>query len=173
MRRIPVAALVLTASLSLGLGACDAPTEPSSLEVTLTVVPDPAIPTASSGVTYTIKGDDTHPDQVVAYPWRTTFSVNVQETGGKAVDITAVNAAVKQASGGIVITPSGGAIEYYQFNSSASGNHINARGSASVGFEVFYDLPNKGREALVTVTLAFIDDDDLTYSRSLGVKVAP
>jgi hypothetical protein len=52
--------------------------------------------------------------------------VNVQETGGKAVDITAVDANVKQASGGIVITPSGGAVEYY-----------------------------------------------LTYTRALGVKVAP
>jgi hypothetical protein len=97
----------------------------------------------------------------------------VQETGGKAVDITAVDANVKQASGGIVITPSGGAVEYYRFNSSATGNHINARGSAGIGFEVFYDLPNKGREALVTVSLGFKDDDDLTYTRTLGVKIAP
>jgi hypothetical protein len=171
MRRIPVAVCVLTATLFHG--ACDAPTEPTSLEVTLTASPDPAVAAAASGVFYTIKGDDTHPDQVVAYPWRTTFTVNVQETGGKAVDITAVDASVKQASGGIVITPSGGAIEYYRFNSSATGNHINARGSASVGFEVFYDLPNKGREALVNVTLGFKDEDDLTYTRTLGVKVAP
>jgi hypothetical protein len=173
MRRIPVAAPVLTAALSLGLGGCDAPSEPTSLEVTLTAVPDPAIATASSGVFYTIKGDDTHPDQTLPYSWRTTFTVNVQETGGKAVDITAVDANVKQASGGIVITPSGGAIEYYRFNSSATGNHINARGSAGIGFEVFYDLPNKGREALVNVTLGFKDEDDLTYTRTLGVKVAP
>jgi hypothetical protein len=109
----------------------------------------------------------------VAYSWRTTFTVNVQETGGKAVDITAVDANVKQASGGIVITPSGGAVEYYRFNSSATGNHINARGAAGVGFEVFYDLPNKGREALVNVTLGFKDDDGVTYTRALGVKVAP
>jgi hypothetical protein len=94
--------------------------------VTLTANPDPAVASAASGVFYTIKGDDTHPDQTVAYPWRTTFTVNVQETGGKAVDITAVDANVKQASGGIVITPSGGAVEYY-----------------------------------------------LTYTRALGVKVAP
>jgi hypothetical protein len=172
MRSIPVAALLLTAA-ALALSACDAPSEPSSLEVTLTAVPDPAIATPASGVYYTIKGDDTHPDQTLPYPWRTTFTVNVQETGGKAVDITAVDANVKQASGGIVITPSGGAVEYYRFNSSATGNHINARGSAGIGFEVFYDLPNKGREALVTVSLGFKDDDDLTYTRTLGVKIAP
>src|SRR4029453_19602394 len=121
------------------------------------------------GLYYTSKGDDTHPDQVVAYPWRTTFTVNIQETGGKSVDITAVNLNVKQASGGIVITPSGGATEYYQFNSSASGNHVNAHSSAAVGFEVYYDLPNKGVKALVTVTIGFVDADRNSYSRTLGV----
>jgi hypothetical protein len=171
MRRNVGAVLLIAATA--GLPACDAPSEPTSLEVTLTSVPDPAVPQAASGVTYTIKGDDTHPDQVIAYPWRTTFTVNIVETGGLAVDITAVNASVKQASGGIVITPSGGAVEYYQYNSSASGNHIGARGSAAVGFEVYYDLPNKGREALVTVSFSFVDDDGNTFTRTLGVKVAP
>jgi hypothetical protein len=173
MRTYPVVLLVVAAALAAALSACSAPTSSSSLEVTLTNTPDPAVPTAASGVSYTIKGDDTHPDQVVAYPWRTTFSVNIQETGGKSLDITAVNLNVKQASGGIVITPSGGATEYYQFNSSASGNHVNAHGSAAVGFEVYYDLPNKGREALVTVTIGFVDADSNSYSRTLGVKVAP
>ena len=58
-------------------------------------------------------------------------------------------------------------------NSSASGNRVAANGSASVGFEVWYDLPNKGREALVTVTLGFKDDDDNQYSDVIAVKVAP
>jgi hypothetical protein len=173
MRRYPVAVPVTAAVIAAALGACDAPTSSSSLEVTLTNTPDPAVASPASGVYYTIKGDDSHPDQSVAYPWRTTFSVSIQETGGKAVDITAVNLNVKQASGGIVITPSGGATEYYQFNSSASGNHVNAHSSAAVGFEVYYDLPNKGREALVTVTIGFVDADSNSYSRTLGVKVAP
>lgn len=170
MRRTSRAAIVLAAA---ALAACDAPTEATTLEVTLTANPDPATAQPASGVTYTIKGDDTHADQVVAYPWRSTFTVNIQETGGLAVDITAVNLVVRQASGGIVITPSGGAIEYYQFNSSASGNHVNARGTAAIGFEVHYDLPNKGREALATVTLQFVDEDSNSYTRTLGVKIAP
>jgi hypothetical protein len=41
-----------------------------------------------------------------------------------------------------------------------------------VGFEVWYDLPNKGHEALVTVTLGFKDDGNQSQ-QSLGVKVAP
>jgi hypothetical protein len=158
---------------ALALGGCDAPTAPTTLDVTLTSTPDPAVATVSTDVTYTIKGDDTHPDEVRAYPWRTSFVVNIQETGGLAVDITSVNLAVQQAAGGIVIAPSGGSVERYQFNSSASGNHVNAKGSATVGFEVWYELPNKGREALITVNLTFKDEDGGVYQDSIGVKVAP
>ena len=104
-------------------------------------------PAASTGVTYKIEGTDDEPDEVRTYPWKTSFVVNIQETGGLAVDITAVTLKVQQASGGIVIAPSGGEVEYYRFNSSASGNRVTANGSASVGFEVWYDLPNLRKEA--------------------------
>jgi hypothetical protein len=164
------AGAVMAASLLL---ACDAPTEPTQLEVTLTSNPDPAQPSASTGVSYKIEGDDNEPDRTVQYPWKTSFVVSIAETGGLAVDITAVNLRVQQASGGIVITPTGGAVEHYQFNSSASSNHLNAHGSTSVGFEVWYDLPNQGREALVTVSLSFQDDDNNSYSDQIQVKVAP
>ena len=50
-------------------------------------------------------------------------------------------------------------------------------GSADVGFDVFYDLPNQGREALITVSFTFDyeDDEDNTYtfSDTYKVKVAP
>ena len=129
---------------------------------------------ASTGVTYKIESTtDGEPDEIRTYPWKTSFVVGIHETGGLAVDITAVTLKVQQASGGIVIAPSGGEVEYYRFNSSASGNHVTANGSASVGFEVWYDLPNKGREALVTVTLGFKDDEDNQYSDVIAVKVAP
>lgn len=172
MSRTATAALV--ALLASGLTGCDAPTESTSLEVTLTASPDPAPPTASTGVTYKVPSTtDGEPDEIRTYPWRTSFVVNITETGGLAVDITAVTLKVQQASGGIVIAPSGGEVEYYRFNSSASGNRVTANGSASVGFEVWYDLPNKGREALVTVTLGFKDDDDNQFSDVIAVKVAP
>src|SRR5262249_6963627 len=138
MRRHASAALLL--SVAAAFGACSAPTAPTTLSVTLTSTPATATAVPSTGVTYTLVGDPTHPDRIVTYPWKTSFTVTIQETGGNAEDITAVNLAVHQASGGIVISPSGGAVEHYQFNSSASGNHIDARGSASVGFEVWYDL---------------------------------
>jgi hypothetical protein len=154
------------------LGACSSPTSSTSLEVTLTANPDPAIATGPTGVTYKV----TNADDTVSYyeyDYRTSFTVTIQETGGMALDITALNLTVQQATGGIVITPSGGDQVYYKFSSSAATNHINAKGSASVGFDAWYDLPSGGKEALCTVAFSFTDDDDNTYSDTLQVKVAP
>jgi hypothetical protein len=175
-RTLRIATLLLGAC---GWNGCSAPTAATSLEVDLSVSPDPPSAVGSTGVTYVIKGDDTHADETRAYPWTTSFVVNMQETGGKALEITAVNLKVQQAAGGIVIAPSGGDVERYQFNSSASGNSLPANGHASVGFQVWYDLPNKGKEALVTVSLSFKEvdkgDDGVqdSFQDTVDVKIAP
>ena len=177
MTRTTRASLYLLAATSLA--ACSAPTSSTQLKVDLTATPDPSTATTGTGLTYTIKGDDTHADEIRTYPWTTAFVVNMQETGGTALEITSVNLRVQQAAGGIVIAPSGGDVEHYQFNSSASGNSLSANGHASVGFQVWYDLPNKGREALVTVTLGFKEvnkgDDGVqaTFQDSIDIKVQP
>jgi hypothetical protein len=62
--------------------------------------------------------------------------------------------------------------EQERLNSSASGNHSNANGTATVGFDVWYDLPYQGREALVTVSLSVKDDDGYTTTDSVQVKTA-
>ena len=175
-RIVRAAALLLWA---FWLSACSAPTSATQLKVDLTVSPDPTTAVASQGVTYVITGDSTHADQVRTYPWETSFVVNLQETGGTALEITSVNLKVQQAAGGIVIAPSGGEVEHYQFNSSASGNQLSANGHASVGFDVWYDLPNKGREALVTVSFGFktvnkaSDGTYSTFQDSVDVKIQP
>ncbi len=49
-------------------------------------------------------------------------------------------------------------------------------GSAGVGFDVGYDLPNQGKEALITVGFTFEHESDgntYTYSDTAKVKVAP
>ena len=177
MPRSSVAGLLLLAVL--GWAGCSSPTSPSTLTATLTATPNPTSATPASGVSYTIVGDATHPDVTKDYPYTTSFVVNIQETGGTALNITAVNLKVQQASGGIVIAPSGGDIEHFQFNSSASGNLLPAKGTATVGFQVWYDLPNKGREALVTVSISFqeVTADSTgvmqTFQSSVSVKVSP
>jgi hypothetical protein len=156
-----------------GLGACSSPTSSTpTLSVTLTNTPNPATASGPTGVQYKVTNADSSVSYY-EYDWRTIFSVTIQETGGKALDITALDLKVQQATGGIVIPPSGGDQVYYKFTSSAVTNHINAKGSAEVGFDVLYDLPNLKREALVTVGFTFQDSDKNTYSQTLDVKVAP
>jgi hypothetical protein len=171
MRR--AAHAVLLVALAVLAPACSAPTSSTpTLEVTITPNPDPAQASGSTGVQYKV----TNADSTVSYydyDYRTSFSITIQETGGLSLDITSINLTVQQATGGIVITPSGGDQVYFKFNSQAPTNHINAKGSAAVGFDVWYDLPNGGREALVTIGLSFKDDDDNTYSQTAQVKIAP
>ena len=158
-----------------GLGACSAPTSSTpTLSVTLTQSPNPATASGPTGVYYTV----TNPDNTVSqfeYQFRTNFTVTIQETGGMALTITAENCTVQQSAGGIVIPPSGGQQIYFKFNSTAPTNVINAKGTASVTFDVYYTLPSGGKESLDTVAFTFQDtaNPPNTYSQSIGVKVAP
>ena len=103
--------------------------------------------------------------------------VTIREEAGYPLDITAINLTFQQATGGIVITPSGGDQIYFKFSSQAATNHINAKGTADVAFDVWYKLPNQGSEGLATVSLAFKytdkDNNDFTYSSTHDVKVGP
>jgi hypothetical protein len=155
------------------LAGCDdsTTTAASSAAATFTFSPNPAVATPSSGLTYTIPGDSTHPDKVIEYPWKTTFTVTIEETAGVGRDISGMALKVQQASGGIIITPTGSDIEHYQYTPHASGNRLASKGKASVSFDVWYDLPNKGREALVTVSFSFTDDNKATFSESASVQV--
>lgn len=156
---------------------CSAPTSSTpEFDVIFTSNPDPAVATQSTGVQYKV----TNADDSVSYydyDYRVHFEVNIKENAGLSLDITSINLTVQQAAGGIVITPSGGDQVYFKFSSSAVANHINANGSADVGFDVWYDLPNQGKEALVTVAFTFdhedSDDNTYTYSDTVKVKVAP
>jgi hypothetical protein len=167
-RRVTMAVLLATLPWLVG---CDDSTEADSTEeATFTVSPSPAVAEQSSGKTYTIVGDDTHADQIINYPWKTRFTVTMEETGGVGRDITSMSIKVQQASAGVVIVPTTGT-EYYDYQSQASSNRLEAKGKTSVTFDVWYDLPNKGQEALITVSFSFTDDDDLSFSESTTVQV--
>src|SRR2546425_3262052 len=152
------------ASTAVWLVACSSPTDPSATpaKVDLTVNPNPTSALPSSGVSYTIVGDANHPDQVKQYPWQTQFKVNMSETAGVGLDITAISVKVQQAAGGIITPPTNGEIERYQFTSQSAGNRLEGHGMAVVGFNVWYALPNQGREAVGTVIVTFLDKKDVT-----------
>jgi ABC-type glycerol-3-phosphate transport system substrate-binding protein len=169
--------MILSLLVAAGASACSSPTSSSpDFDVTLTANPDPASATASSGVQYKV----TNPDSTVSYfnyQWSSYFTVTIQENAGLALDITQLNATVQQATGGIVIPPSGGDQVYFKFTSTAAVNHINAKGSAPVTFQVWYTLPNGSREALVTTAFNFTYTDSSNnvtpYSKTFDVKIAP
>jgi len=171
MRRVLSTLLALAAVACLP--ACNAPTSATpTLQVTLTATPDPAIASGPTGVQYKVTNAD-GTSSFYEYDYATSFIVTIQETGGMALDITQLNLTVQQATGGIVIPPSGGDQVYYKFNSTAATNHINAKGTATVEFDVWYHLPSGGKEALATVAFTFQDSSKNTYSDTFGEKVAP
>jgi len=168
------------ASTAVMLVACSSLSNPTATteKVDLTANPNPTSALPSSGVFYTIVGDATHPDQTKPYPWQTQFSVNMSETAGVGLDITSISVKVQQAAGGIITPPTNGEIEHYQFTSQSSGNRLEGRGQAVVGFNVWYALPNQGREAVVTVIVTFLDKkdvtnltDDVSFTNQVTVRV--
>ncbi len=169
-----MAALMLLLAVSFFAGCDDktTSTDSTSTPATFTFSPNPAVATQNpDDKSYVIKGDSSHADQTIKYPWKTTLTLTMAETGGVGRDITAMQVKVEQASGGIVITPTGSDIEHYEFLPHASGSRLPAKGSTSIGFDVWFDLPNKGREALITVTFSFSDDNKAAFTESAKVNV--
>jgi hypothetical protein len=170
------------------LAACQSPTDPDdTLEVDdfleMSVAPNPAIAVeATDGRTYRVVRGNNQPDDVLLYDWRTAFTVtatlNSQADDEDAVefpvDLTSITLTVKQASGGIVTPPTGGETEHFHYVTEASTNrYAAASSSVTVGFDVWYDLPSLRKEALITVSLAFKDDDGATFTKNYDVRVAP
>ena len=152
MKRAVLSLLPLLAAALLG--GCSSPTESNSVDfdVTLTASADPASRDSVDG--RPVQGDERGRHRLLLQlRLQDVFQRDGQDNAGMALDITAMNLTVQQATGGIVITPSGGDQVYFKFNSSAVTNHVNKNGSADVGFDVWYDLPNGGKEALITVGL--------------------
>ena len=169
-RQISGAALALIAAF--GLPACSSPTSSTTLDVSYTSSPDPAPVNASHGVTYKVTNADST-TSTYEYANHTSFTVTIKNEVAIAMDITAIDLTMQQAAGGIVITPSGGDTIYFKFNSSASGNRLSKNGTATVGFDVWYTLPNGGTEGLATVNFGYKDDNNDTYSEAAKVKVGP
>ena len=90
------------------------------------------------------------------------------------VKITSATIKVQQASGGIITPPTGSDSEHYEFEFTTSTNTFASAGNTiNMNFNVWYDLPNLKREALVTVSLVFTDNVGGTFSKSVEVSVAP
>jgi|SRR5687767_7806132 hypothetical protein len=169
---------------------CQSPTDPDDVvqfddAVDVSVSPNPIVAdTATGGRAYRVVRGNNQPDEILPYDWHAVFSATLSLNANATNDdvdvsfpirITATTVAVKQASGGIVTTPTGGETEKFEFViSGSSGNSIAAINSpVSTTFEIWYDLPSLRREAVVTVAFSFVDDDGATFTKSVDFNVAP
>jgi len=171
------------------LGGCQSPTDPDDVIevddfVDAAASPDPATADASSGRTYRVVRGNNQPDDILEYDWKSTFTVTIR-INEKAqdedlglefpLDITSATVKAQQASGGIVTPPTGGEVEHSDFTIvETSGSRFGAiNTSHTVTFDVWYDLPNLRKEALMTVTVALKDAEGRTFSKIKEVRVAP
>jgi len=168
-------------------GACQSPTSSdNSFDIDdILAVSAPGTGTAdvsSDGRTYRVIRGNNQPDDILTFDWKTTFTISLQFNDAAddkdaltfPVNLTSVTVKVQQASGGIVTPPTGGDIEHYEFVTQASSNTFASVGSnVDIRFDVWYDLPSLRKEALVTVTLAFVDADGVVFTKTVDVKVAP
>jgi hypothetical protein len=175
---------------TLTIAGCQNPTDPSDVVsydevVDVTAAPDPiSADTFTGGRTYRIVRGNNQPDDILPYDWHAVFSATVafnDQATDKDIDlafpvrITSTALTVKQASGGIVTPPTGTETEKFEFITlNATGNQLPGTNSpVSLSFEIWYDLPSLRKEAVVTVTFSFVDDDGVTFQKAVDVKVAP
>jgi hypothetical protein len=163
--------------------ACQTPTSTTPVTdfIVTSVNPATANATGPTGRFYTFVGTNNQPNEQREYDWKTSFGVSVtlnnpdkNVTVTFPVKITSATVKVQQASGGIITPPTGSDIEHYEFDFSTSTNTFAAANtSVNMNFNVWYDLPNLKREALITVSLVFTDNAGVTFSKTVDVNVAP
>jgi hypothetical protein len=176
----------------VGVNACQSPTSPGTSFnvdnfVDGTVSPNPTTATADTdGRTYRVVLGNNQPDQILPYQFITTFSVVLTINGSATnstnnikfpVTITSSQAKVQQASGGIVSTPTGGDTEHFDsvILSSTTSTISQVGSGAQLVIKVWYTLPDNGKEALITESVALKDSSDTpqTFTKNVQVLVSP
>ena len=175
---------------ALAIVGCQKPTDPDDVvqydeAIDVTASPDPiAADAATGGRTYRVVRGNNQPDDILPYDWHAVFSAVVVFNNNAndndldidfPVKLSAATLAVKQASAGIITPPTGSDKEYYDFITlGASSNQVTGINTpATLTFEVWYDLPSLRKEAVITVTFTFIDNDGASFQRAVDFRVAP
>ena len=165
-RNIAVLLAVAFSAVGCQEGLPTGPTVP--LEVLLSSAPATLTAVPSTGVTVMVDGAP------VTLAWKVSFSLVLNlNVDHDPVEIVSVANVVQQVVEGVVVIPTPPGVELFVFDQRPGGNRIEPGGEQVVDFDVWYLLPNGGREALVTVNLSFTADLRGNFSRSIGIPVAP
>ena len=187
MKRLVVSLLVCVVTLTMS--GCQSPTDPDDIvnfdeAADVVVSPNPIVAdTATGGRTYRVVRGNNQPDEILAYDWHAVFATTINLNSNATSDdvdvafpitLTATTLVVKQASGGVITPPSGTETEKYDFVFSTGGNQMTAVNQPlSSTFEIWYDLPSLRKEAVVTLSYTFSDDDGATFTKTEDVRIAP
>lgn len=186
LRPMGAAALLLAAAL---LAGCQKPTSASETASVDDFVDasGPSSLTASpstDGRTYRIVRGNNQPDDIVAFQFKTSFTVTValKSNAGDSkydlsfpVTLTQATVKVNQASGGIITPPTSGDPERSDYVvTHASGNKLAGPStSISMDFDVWYTMPSQLKEVVITVSFSMADDDGKTFAKTFTVNVVP
>ena len=127
-----------------------------SATVTIAITPSPVSGRGSSDGSYT---------------WQGAFVATVTNSKSVPITINSIAADLQQSSGGIVITPLPDTDESFRFEVQAPFNRVDTNASMAIPFTFFYTLPNRGREAKVTISLSVTSDEGLTGSATGTVLI--
>lgn len=162
----PLRALPLLLFFSVFNAGCDQ-TSPSDTD-------DTATTTATEGtVTVTIAPDPvtaaTSPD--ANFTWTGSFVATVSNTNTTPITINSISADLQQSSGGIVVTPIPDTDESFRFEVRAPHNRVDLSASMEIPFTFHYTLPNRGRESIVSLSLAVTTDEGASGTVTASVKI--
>ena len=165
--------LVLAMASALVGAACQNPTSTSSSDtITLTASPEPTNATTSAGKSYTIKYD-TKADETYAYEYKATVTITLKNSSKVGAKISSMTLKVDPASNGIVVSSTNGESAHYEYSSTATSNRVEGSGSTTITYDVWYTVPTHSREAMITISYSFLNDDDASFTGSVTARVNP
>jgi hypothetical protein len=178
---------MLTANV-LALSGCQQPTA-SSETTNVDDFVDASAPdtidaeTPADGRSYRVARSN-ESDLIVAYQYKVSFTATVTMNSNSSqskydiefpVTMSQASIKVNQASGGIIVPPSGSDTEHSEYViSQATGNKFGAPStSVSMRFDVWYSLPSQLKEAVITASFNIYDNNGKSFTKTATIKVAP
>lgn len=160
----------------VSLAACqESPLEPTDVTrrhdpVLISLAPEPLYAVASTGVTFPVG------DGVQEYAYRVSFDLILRAHPDNEIGVMLMSDSVvlQQLQSVAVEGPAAGVDrETFRSESRSGEDRIEPREETARSFDVWYTLPNGGREALIAVSLDFVDDNGTPFSQVRQVAVEP
>ena len=168
----PIGLLVAGVSLAACQETPLQPTDarPRHVPVQTSLAPEPLYAVASTGVTFAVDGE------VREYAYHVSFDLILRAHPDNEIGVmlTSDSVVLQQLESVPVEAPGGGVDrETWRFEARSGEDRIEAREETARAFDVWYTLPNGGREALIALSLDFVDDNGTAFSQVHQVAVEP